>query len=90
MQKRVDLRPRVLAAYDVRSRLLHTGDRTGIWALTHSSMGEETCLGTPVLNDEKLKKLITSSLSLVGLERVTSTVFRSAIRRHLLTETGGA
>lgn len=88
LQKRADLRPRVLAAYDVRSRLLHTGDRTGIWALTHSSMGEETCLGTPVLDDEKLKKLITSSLSLVGLERVTSTVLRCAIQRHLLTDAG--
>lgn len=52
-------------------------------------MGEEICLGTPVLDDEKLKKLITNSLSLVGLERVTSTVLRSAIHGHLLTDVGG-
>ncbi len=87
LRKREDLRPRMLAAYDVRSRLLHTGDRTGIWALTHSSIGEEFCLGTPVLGEEKLKRLITSSLSLVGLERVTSTVLRAAVQRHLLNDT---
>jgi hypothetical protein len=84
IKSREDLRVRVLAAYDLRSKLLHTGNRTGISHLSLSSMGEEFVLGTPVLPDPDLVKLLVKCLTLAGLERVTSTVLRSVIHQHLL------
>lgn len=84
IRAREDLRNRVVAAYDMRSRLLHTGNLSGIGHLTHNSMGEEFVLGTPVLSDPDLVKLLVKALTLAGLERVTSTVLRTVIYRHLL------
>jgi hypothetical protein len=76
---RNELVDRVRAAYDIRSRLLHTGNRSGLWYIEHDTEGEERGAGEPVLDDKELVKLLTRSVNLVGLERITSTVLRTLI-----------
>jgi len=84
---RNELRERILAAYDIRSRLLHTGNRAGIWYLAHDEQGMEYGAGKPTIKDKELVELLCSSLNLVGLERVASTVLRTAIERWLKPQT---
>ena len=76
---RDELVQRVRAAYDIRSRLLHTGNRSGLWYIEHDHQGEELGAGEPVLDDKNLVKLLTRSVNLVGLERIASTVLRTLI-----------
>jgi len=79
IKHRDELVERVRAAYDIRSRLLHTGDRTGLWYIEHDHQGEEYGIGKPVMEDNKLANLLCRSVNLVGLERITSTVLRTMI-----------
>jgi hypothetical protein len=84
VKSREELHTRVLASYDYRSKLLHTGNRTGIGHLDRSVMGEEYVLGKPLLDDTGLVKILEKCLTLTGLERVTSAVLRSVIQEKLL------
>lgn len=84
VKDRTELTKRVKAAYDIRSRLLHTGNREGIGHIAHEHQGMEFVTGTPVLPDSDLVKLLVASLNLTGLERVTSTVLRTAMARELI------
>jgi hypothetical protein len=83
VQDRPELATRIRAAYDIRSRLLHTGNRSGIAHIASEYQGCEVILGRPVLPDEGLVKMLCASLNLTGLERVTSTVLRSLISQYL-------
>jgi hypothetical protein len=83
MKDRAELVDRIRAAYDVRSRLLHTGDRSGLWYIEHDHQGAEIGLGKPVLPDRDLVKLLCRSVNLVGLERITSTVLRVLLDQWL-------
>jgi hypothetical protein len=83
VQDRTELRKRVLGAYDIRSKLLHTGNRSGIWFIAHDHQNCEIGLGRPVMKDDQLVEMLCGSVNLTGLERVTSTVLRSAINRWL-------
>jgi hypothetical protein len=84
IRDRAELVERVRAAYDIRSRLLHTGNRSGLWYIEHDHQGEEYGIGSPVLDDKKLAKLLCGSVNLVGLERITSTVLRTIIAQWLV------
>ncbi len=84
IRDRTDLRSRVMAAYDVRSKLLHTGNKNGLWFIEHDHAGSEIGIGEPVLADNDLKKLVCKSTTLTGLERIVSSVLRSAISEWLL------
>lgn len=56
------------AAYDLRSRYVHTGVHFGGWMnLPHQT---ETVLGTPLIEDKELKKVLCRAPTLHGLERV--------------------
>lgn len=79
IKSRSELVERVRAAYDIRSRLLHTGNRSGLWYIEHDHQGEELGLGEPVMDDKELVRLLTRSVNLVGLERITSTVLRTML-----------
>lgn len=83
IKQRDELVERVRAAYDIRSRLLHTGDRSGLWYIEHDHQGEEHGIGEPVMDDKQLVKLLCQSVNLVGLERITSTVLRTVIAQWL-------
>jgi hypothetical protein len=83
---RIDLSKRIKTAYDLRSRLLHTGNRRGFSHITHDHQNSEIVLGIPVLPDKNLVETLRASVNLTGLERITATVLRNAIRRHAYFE----
>jgi len=58
------------AAYDLRSRYVHTGIQFGGWVRPHAHFSDEIMMGTPVLDDTELKKILVEAPSLCGLERI--------------------
>lgn len=58
------------AAYDLRSRYVHTGIPFGHWVSHGSPMNSEVMVGRPVTNDRKLSDILSRAPTLVGLERV--------------------
>lgn len=58
------------AAYDLRSQYVHTGIQFGGWVRPHAHSSEEIMMGTPVLDDTELKKILVRAPSLCGLERI--------------------
>jgi len=82
-QDREDLISRIKCAYDLRSKVLHTGDRSGRWYLQHDHDRSEIGSGEPMLDDKDLKKTLVGSLTITGMERVTSTVLRTVVAERL-------
>lgn len=64
------------AAYDIRSKYLHTGKTMGFAHLTHSYQNSEIVIGEPVIPDKEIKKLLMRAPSLAGLERIVATLLR--------------
>jgi len=79
VRDRSELVARVRQIYDIRSKVLHMGDRSGIGYLAHEWQRSEIGLGTPSPDTMGLAK----ALSLTGLERVVSTVLRGVIAEWL-------
>ena len=64
-------RETIAAAYDLRSRYVHTGVPFGQWiSLNPAGMNNEVQIGRPVVNDKDLAKIIEKAPTLIGLERV--------------------
>ena len=63
----IDIKKRVLAAYDLRSKYVHTGITFGSW-INRST--EEIQLGKPVLADKELSEIIHRAPTFIGLERI--------------------
>ena len=59
------------AAYDLRSKYVHTGAPFGSWvSLQLGGRNTEVQVGKPVINDKGLSKVLEHAPTLVGLERV--------------------
>jgi hypothetical protein len=72
----------VKAAYDLRSRFMHSGRSQGGWVNAMKHAGAEIVIGDPVIKDPELKKLVVDSLTLCGLERVVQyCLHRSILNR---------
>lgn len=82
---RADLISRIRCVYDLRSKVLHTGDRKGLNYIEHDHEQSEIGIGFPVLDDKQLEKTLAGALTLTGVERVTSTVLRAVIAEWLGT-----
>jgi hypothetical protein len=80
---RDDLIRRMKNVYDLRSIVLHTGNRSGLWFLEHDHQRSEIGGGSPILGDKKLEKMLSGGLTLTGLERVTATLLRAVINEWL-------
>jgi hypothetical protein len=80
VKTRQELISRVRSVYDLRSKFLHTGDRSGLWFIEMDHGGSEVGTGAPHLDDRKLVKLLVNGMTMIGIERVVSTVLRSVIR----------
>jgi hypothetical protein len=63
-------RDSVAAAYDLRSRYVHTGTPFGAWICPNSNP-YETQYGLPVTGDKELGKILAKAPTYIGLERVT-------------------
>ena len=57
------------AAYDLRSRYVHSGAGFGGWIGPRGS-NEETQIGKPVIESKKLSKIIFEAPTYIGLERI--------------------
>jgi hypothetical protein len=67
-----DISKRIKAAYDLRSRYVHTGANFGVWIGPEHLRGfnNEILIGEPVIEDQKLKKILIKSPTLIGMERI--------------------
>ncbi len=66
-----DFRKSVAAAYDLRSKYVHTGAPFGSWvSLQLGERNTEVQFGKPDVNDKGLAKILEWAPTLVGLERV--------------------
>lgn len=79
IKDREDLLARIRRVYDLRSMVLHTGNREGLWFLEHDHGRSEIGLGAPSIDNKDLKKALAGGLTLTGLERVTWSVLRAAL-----------
>jgi Apea-like HEPN len=69
--KESDFEQRIAAAYDLRSRYVHTGVPFGSWAaFAVGGRSAEVQIGKPVLEDKQFEKLVYRAPTAVGLERI--------------------
>lgn len=69
--KAESFRASVSAAYDLRSRYVHTGIPFGRWvSLKVGGMNNEVQVGQPVVDDKELGKILVKAPTYIGLERV--------------------
>lgn len=69
--KKNELENRVSAAYDLRSRYVHTGVPFGGWvSLNPQGQNNEIQIGKPVVEDSQLGNLLALAPTLCGLERI--------------------
>lgn len=78
---------RIAAAYDLRSRYVHTGIEFGDW-IKHDGLYDgqdisEVLDGTPELNDRKLVKLLELAPTYFGLERIVRFCLLRFIHREV-------
>lgn len=58
------------AAYDLRSRYLHTGHSFGSWIAPRGVQIEETQTGRPVVDDKEFARVLAAAPTYIGLERI--------------------
>jgi hypothetical protein len=68
--KQDDIETALKAAYNLRSRYVHTGIQFGAWVKPLAHLPEEIMLGTPIMDDNDLKKILVKAPSLCGMERI--------------------
>lgn len=80
----------VAAAYDLRSRYVHTGASFGSWIAPRYGNAERQS-GKPVLHDREMAKILARAPTFIGLERLTRLVLlRCAARLGAdLPDSGG-
>jgi hypothetical protein len=66
-----DIKPRLKAAYDLRSKYVHTGKLPSSWmAVNYLHDNEEVIHGDPVIEDKDMQKSIKRSPTFIGMERI--------------------
>ncbi len=68
--KKENIEKNIAAAYDLRSKFLHTGAEFGNWISQNIFQNQELLIGVPNIKDNKLKKYITDAPTYIGLERI--------------------
>jgi len=68
--KRVDFKNRIKAAYDLRSKYVHTGISFGNWIALEIAKNNEVPVGGAAVNDREFEKILNTSPTYYGLERV--------------------
>ena len=58
------------AAYDLRSRYVHTGRSFGAWIAPRGLNNEEIQIGRPVVDDKEFGRVLATAPTYIGLERV--------------------
>jgi hypothetical protein len=60
----------IKAAYDLRSRYVHTGLRFGDWMTLYQGLNAEVMMAVPNIDDSDLRKLLVRAPMFHGLERM--------------------
>jgi hypothetical protein len=68
--KSEEIESAILAAYDLRSRYVHTGERFGGWVHGLEHVRAERQVGTPVVDDKDYEKILVKAPTFIGLERI--------------------
>jgi hypothetical protein len=85
--KAAGFRKTMLAAYDLRSKYVHTGQPFGSWVRPRGQTIEEVQVGRPVVTSADLAKTLADAPTLVGLERVLRyALLRFASEHSLISE----
>ena len=80
-----DFARRIAAAYDIRSRYVHTGISFGAWIAPQSgNVSEEVRYGMPSLEDSDFAKTLQWAPTYVGLERVIRYCLLKFAEKHKL------
>lgn len=88
--KAASFRKAMLAAYDLRSKYVHTGQPFGSWVRPRGQTVEEVQVGRPVVASSDLAKTLADAPTLVGLERVLRyALLRFASEHNLISESSG-
>ena len=61
---------RIGAAYDLRSKYLHSGVEFGTWVKLFSAKGAEVVPGKPVTSDKEMNRILERAPTFIGLERI--------------------
>jgi hypothetical protein len=59
----------IKSVYDLRSKYVHAGTDFGHWLVPQRAFMNEIQLGTPVVEDKELKKILSKVPTYIGLER---------------------
>jgi hypothetical protein len=73
---------RMAAAYDLRSKFVHTGIHFGSWTAPRGNDCAEIHSGRPVVSDKEFGKVLATAPTFIGLERAV----RFALLRFAATE----
>ena len=73
----------IVAAYDLRSRYIHTGERFGTWIHSLEHLGVEKQIGIPVVDDKEYKKILVKAPTFIGLERIMRYCLLAFIHKEL-------
>jgi hypothetical protein len=65
-----DFETRISAAYDLRSKFVHTGINFGTWVEPRGAQKADIQLGRPIVPDEAFGKILAIAPTFIGLERV--------------------
>lgn len=77
----------LLAAYDLRSKYVHTGQPFGTWVRPRGQIVEEIQVGKPIVDSKDLAKALADAPTLIGLERVIRyAILRFGLQHGLITE----
>jgi hypothetical protein len=68
--KKDGIAARIRAAYDLRSRYIHTGLGFGKWVMIRTACNEEVHIGIPVVDDHGFRDLLVKAPTFFGLERI--------------------
>lgn len=77
-----ELPQRLRAAYDLRSRYMHTGQRFGGWISPQRGL-EDITMGRPVVDDREFETILMRTPTFVGLERLVRFVLLRYIHQKV-------
>lgn len=69
--KKADIKRRIKAAYDIRSKIVHAGKfHRGWMQVNYLDNNDEIMYGDPVIDDKDIRKSISRSPTFIGMERM--------------------
>ncbi len=81
--KMEDIESRLKAAYDLRSRYLHTGARFSVWVQPNCNTFADVQIGQPLVKPADWQKILAKTPTFIGLERIVRYSLLRFIHLHI-------